>query len=319
MRKFLIIKPTNQCNFDCSFCSSKNEEKQLLDIDYLVGIINSLSDKYSLDSVINGGEPFIVDKEYYRKLLDSKINSVSFQSNCELLYENFDYWKEIILHPKTSLGISFQLGNQRKNSKDEVFTKEKFFKYQEFFKEKLGHYIFFLYVMTSDNSNLDQIDEFAEIVRKLKVDCRISPTVKSGKGSNCYIPQYRSIKIYNYLLRKHKDVIRYISPIKELLLNKEKCPFSLNCRSSITDIEADGKLYFCGAMGDRKIFSLDEDCSMTYLKKECENCNALQICHSCYIRIKDLSEDEKDDIDLYCGQMSVFSDTIKEFRERNEK
>ena len=67
----LIIKPTEACNFKCSFCSSTAIDPNnagLLDMDYIFRFLKRYPETKSL--IINGGDPLMVDPSYYWKLIE---------------------------------------------------------------------------------------------------------------------------------------------------------------------------------------------------------------------------------------------------------
>ena len=69
----LILKPTQRCNFTCSFCSStdiakSNNTKDDLALDkvkqFLMRYLNTRN------IIINGGDPLVMSPSYYFEVLD---------------------------------------------------------------------------------------------------------------------------------------------------------------------------------------------------------------------------------------------------------
>lgn len=332
--KTIIIKPTYRCNYACEFCSTVGDEAETLEIDVLLDFINRLSKRHStLETIINGGEPAIMGTEYYQKLVDSPVKTVSVQSNGELIYNNIEKWKPLLLHKKFGMGISFQLGNQRKNKKGVVFDKELFFKYQERFKQVTGEYMFFIYVMTDDNYTFDKIDEIMAISEKLNVGFRLSAIFKSGLGKNVYIPQYKAVEVFNYLLEEHTEQALTLNPFQPLVLSDgplARCNYTPDCSKGIISIEPNGDLHTCCGLGDRymkpvghisdDIDELEEKINQLDLshktRPQCSSCHINSFCNSCYIRHLDVADELPEEQDNYCREMKRFHQNIYSIRKK---
>ena len=83
----LIIKPTEACNFKCTFCSSTDidpNEVGLLDLDYIYRFLKRYPDTNTI--IVNGGDPLMVKPQYYHDLIAHLDEhdypaSISFTSN----------------------------------------------------------------------------------------------------------------------------------------------------------------------------------------------------------------------------------------------
>ena len=67
----LIIKPTELCNFKCTFCSSTKIAKHksdLLSHDYIFRFLNRFPDTTTI--IVNGGDPLMIEPDYYWKIID---------------------------------------------------------------------------------------------------------------------------------------------------------------------------------------------------------------------------------------------------------
>jgi L-lysine 2,3-aminomutase len=65
----LIIKPTEKCNFKCTFCSSTNitdDHSSLLDLKYIYRFLKRFPETNTI--IVNGGDPLMVQPEYYWEL-----------------------------------------------------------------------------------------------------------------------------------------------------------------------------------------------------------------------------------------------------------
>ena len=66
----LIIKPTELCNFRCTFCSSTHitEDKTAqLDLEYVYAFLKRFPDTKTI--IVNGGDPLMIDPQYYWDLI----------------------------------------------------------------------------------------------------------------------------------------------------------------------------------------------------------------------------------------------------------
>lgn len=62
----LIVKPTEACNFKCTFCSSTDitdEKSKTLDLEYIFAFLRRFPNTGTI--IINGGDPLMVKPEYY--------------------------------------------------------------------------------------------------------------------------------------------------------------------------------------------------------------------------------------------------------------
>lgn len=331
--KSLIIKPTYRCNYACEFCSTLGDDSEHLDIDDLLNFVNRLSKRHEVEVIVNGGEPAIMGTEYYEKLIDSPVKDISLQSNGEIIYNNMEKWKPLLQHEKMGMGISFQLGNQRKNKKGVVFDKELFMKYQERFKEELGQYLFFIYVMTNDNYSFDKVDEIMEIAQKLNTGFRLSAIFKSGRGEDVYIPQYKAVEVFNYLLEKYPAASLKLNPFMNLLLSDgplAKCNYTPDCARGMISMNPNGDLYTCCGFGDRNMAPLghmSEDIDELERKfseidlshqtrDECAGCHIKHFCNSCYLRHLDVKSELPEERDNYCREMKKFHKNIFTIRQK---
>lgn len=327
----LVIKPTYRCNFTCDFCSTVGDDALTLDTDLLLDFITRMSRGHSLEAIISGGEPLLMGTDYFYRILAAPVDSVGIQSNGEIAYNNLDKWLPILKDERVKFGISFQLGDQRRNKKGNVFNREMFYRYQERFAKALEYYIFFIYVITNDNCSFESIDEIIEIANHFNIGFRISAVFKSGKGKNVYIPQYQSIRIFNYLLEKYPRESCRILPLKDFLLSDIplcKCNYTPDCTNGIISIEPNGDLYTCCGLGDRyaepvghitdDIEKIEESISKVDLhhqiRVECEKCYNRDFCNSCYIRYLDIIEDSAENRDLYCIEMKKMHSHISRIR-----
>ena len=67
----LIVKPTEACNFKCTFCSSTDIDPKdvgLLDLNYIYKFLKRYPDTNTI--IVNGGDPLMVKPEWYQELIE---------------------------------------------------------------------------------------------------------------------------------------------------------------------------------------------------------------------------------------------------------
>ena len=67
----LIIKPTELCNFKCTFCSSTNitdDKSAVLGVDQIFRFLERFPDTRTI--IVNGGDPLMMSPDYYWKIID---------------------------------------------------------------------------------------------------------------------------------------------------------------------------------------------------------------------------------------------------------
>ena len=66
----LIIKPTELCNFKCTFCSSTKlveDKASTLDLQHVFDFLKRFPNTNTI--IVNGGDPLMVKPEYYFEIL----------------------------------------------------------------------------------------------------------------------------------------------------------------------------------------------------------------------------------------------------------
>src|SRR5688500_13988520 len=122
----LIIKPTEACNFKCTFCSSTHlveNKASKLDISKIEQFLDRYPETRTI--IVNGGDPLMMPPEYYFQILDmiEKRNlqtTLSFTTNLWAFYKNPDIWTELFRHPLVGVSTSFNYGETRRITHDKV-------------------------------------------------------------------------------------------------------------------------------------------------------------------------------------------------------
>jgi len=313
----LIIKPTEKCNFKCTFCSSTNitEDKSLeLDLEYIYKFLERFPETNTI--IVNGGDPLMMDPEYYWNIINhlDSIDShatLSFTSNLWPFYKNPNKWKKLFNHPRMGVTTSFQYGGGRLKGDLSEFTEEDFWKCSDAMLEHCGYRPDFISVITEENEH-DAIKN-VELAKRMGVECKLNYAMSSGppvKFKGIIMGQqgkpYMLSNIYEIYVEIWK---RGLAPwefntkqmMKRLIGQSTCCPQNRDCDSGIRTLQPSGDYYSCGAFGDdreyginfdqemkgKKIFPIKNILELQTMTEDCYTCPMFEICNGCKKTIKD--------------------------------
>ena len=153
----LIIKPTELCNFKCTFCSSTQIAKHksdLLSHDYIFRFLKRYPSTTTI--IVNGGDPLMVSPDYYWQIIDyldehALPASIALTTNLWPFYKNPQKWKKLFSHERVGITTSFNYGDGRLKGDFSLFTEEDFWKCSDSMLEHIGYRPDFIAVITDDN------------------------------------------------------------------------------------------------------------------------------------------------------------------------
>lgn len=336
----LIIKPTELCNFKCTFCSSTHitdDKNLILDLDYIYKFLKRFPETKTI--IVNGGDPLMMDPDYYWKIIShlDEINSkatISFTSNLWPFYKNPYKWKDLFNHPRMGIGTSFQYGGGRLKGDLTEFTEEDFWKVSDAMLEHVGYRPDFIAVITEENDK-DAIKN-VELAKRMGVECKLNYAFSSGpikKFKNITMGQegkpYLLADIYEiYVEIWKKGLTQWEYNTKQMVKRLQglstTCPQNRNCDSGIRTLQPSGDYYSCGAFGDDRIYSIDFKKEMSgekifplkfqpelqSLKQSCFTCPMFDICNGCRKTIKDLKNYNL--VEKHCSKMKTLAPYIIE-------
>jgi len=336
----LIIKPTELCNFKCTFCSStkiSEKENTLLPLRFIFEFLERFPETRTI--IVNGGDPLMVNPDYYWKIIKhlddiESSASISFTSNLWPFYKNPEKWKDLFNHPRMGICTSFQYGGGRLKGDLSEFTEEDFWKVSDAMLEHCGYRPDFISVITDENEHL--AIKNVELAKKMNVECKLNYAVSSGppkKFKNIIMGQegrpYLLAKIYKtYVDIWERGLTEWEFNTKQMskrLKNLETtCPQFRNCDGGIRTLQPDGDYYSCGSFGDDKIFNIDFKQEMSgkkifplrnveelqSLKMSCYSCPMFEICNGCRKTIKDMKDYNL--VEQHCNMMKNLAPKIIE-------
>lgn len=336
----LIIKPTERCNFKCTFCSSTHitDDKSMeLDLEYIYSFLKRFPETNTI--IVNGGDPLMMDPQYYWDLIEhlDKINShcsISFTSNLWPFLKNPNKWKELFNHPRMGVTTSFQYGGGRLKGDLSEFTEEDFWKCSNAMLEHCGYRPDFISVITEENEH-DAIKN-VELAKRMGVECKLNYAMSSGppvKFKGIVMGQegkpYMLAKIYQLYVKVWQAGLtewefNTKQMVKRLRGEGTCCPQNRNCDSGIRTLQPSGDYYSCGAFGDdrsypinfqkemegEKQFPIKFEPELQTLKQSCYACPMFDICNGCRKTIKDLKDYGM--VESHCKSMKALAPAIIE-------
>jgi radical SAM protein with 4Fe4S-binding SPASM domain len=303
----LIIKPTEVCNFKCTFCSStkiSEEHSSTLDLDYVFKFLKRFPETNTI--IVNGGDPLMMPVNYYWEIINwldqhnYDHTTLSLTTNLWPFYKNPDKWIELFKHPRVGVSTSFQYGNGRLKGNYEVFTEDDFWAASNMMLDKIGYRPTFIAVITEENE--DSIIKTVELAKKMDVVCKVNYGMASGDQSTPYMLS----KIYKAYIDIWKAGLYPWEHNTQQMMTRLKgtatiCPQARNCDSHIRTLQPEGDYYSCGAFGDDKekpinfeeemsgkfFTPLSDDFDIATMKQSCYTCAMFEICNGCRKTVKD--------------------------------
>ena len=317
----LIIKPTELCNFKCTFCSSTHiteDKATILDLQYIYDFLNTYPNTNTI--IVNGGDPLMIDPQYYWdiiKYLDKHDlpATLSLTSNLWPFYKKPEKWVELFNHERVGIATSFQYGSGRLKGDYTVFTEEDFWNVSDTMLELVGYRPTFISVISEENEHT--VIDTVKLAKEMGVVCKINHAMASGIQ---YKP-YRLSKIYEMYIKIHEAGLtdwEYNTQqmIKVLRDEAVTCPLSRNCDKGIRAYNPSGDLYTCGAfaddleyeitLGQKEVFNTQLE--LQSLKQSCYTCPMFKICNGCRKTISDLKKHNM--VEDHCYHMKQLAEKI---------
>jgi radical SAM protein with 4Fe4S-binding SPASM domain len=336
----LIIKPTEKCNFKCTFCSSTHitdDKTAELDHNYIFKFLERFPETTTI--IVNGGDPLMMPPEYYWTIIeyldkhDLKTN-ISLTTNLWPFYKNPNKWKELFNHPRIGVCTSFQYGGGRLKGDLTEYTEEDFWAVSNTMLELCGYRPDFITVITEENEK--QAIKNVELAQQMNVVCKLNYALSSGppvKFKGIIMGQegkpYQLSKIYKIYVEIWRLGLapwefNTTQMMKRLKGHSTSCPQTRDCDSGIRTLQPSGDYYSCGSFGDdrqysidfekemsgKKIFPIRNQAELQSLKQSCYTCPMFQICNGCRKTIKDLKDHNM--VEAHCQLMKTLAPDIIE-------
>lgn len=292
----LIIKPTELCNFKCTFCSSTDisaEDANYLPVEDVFEFLDRYPDTNTI--IVNGGDPLMMKPDYYWQIIEyldshDMDTTISFTTNLYPFYINPKKWSKLFNHPRMGVCTSFQYGNGRLKGDRTVFTEEDFWYCSDAMLEHAGYRPEFISVVVDGEQDL--AIKNVELAKRMGVECKLNYAMASGVQEKPLLLAdiYRIyIDIYNQGLAEWEYNTKDI--IKSMRHEATTCPRNRSCEDGIRCIQPDKKEYTCGSFADDKEYpigeSFREDPELLSMNDWCFTCPLFTLCNGCAKTIKD--------------------------------
>lgn len=323
----LIIKPTEKCNFKCTFCSStqiSDNHTSELDLEYVYRFIKRYPNTKTI--IVNGGDPLMMDPSYYWKIIEylDKVESdasISLTTNLWPFYIKPEKWKDLFNHPRVGVCTSFQYGEGRLKGDGTVFDESEFWKVSDAMLEHCGYRPDFISVITEENEW--SVIPTVELAKKMDVVAKVNYAMASGDQD----APYRLSKIYEKYVEIWEAGLaswewNTTQMMKRLRHVSTTCPQNRKCDAEIRAINPEGDYYTCGAFGDDREKAIDferemmgemflpllDDFNLNSLKQSCYVCPMFEICNGCKKTIKDMKNHNM--VEDHCQHMKQLAPKI---------
>ena len=335
----LVIKPTERCNFNCSFCSSpKKLETEEVDVNKVLYFLDCYPETRTI--IVNGGDPLMMDPKYYFDILhhieDQELQTtLCLMTNLWGFYQYPEKWKELFQARNVKVGTSFQYGEGRRTMTG-PFTEDLFRKVITKFEDYIGYTPMFIAVINEDNE--DTVIKTIELAKELKTVCKINPMFKSGRASNPY-PLYKMYKNYLHIIDKGLDKYEQNSTnLKNFSSGTTTCSMPFNkqmCDQGIRCIGPRNEYHSCPAINDdhyddynrmKFTYELNFEADMKEqrlnrlntiylmsLKPECLECPLYKLCNNCAKHVKDYKEMGEEFIEEHCNGMKEQQEELEKY------
>lgn len=292
----LIIKPTEACNFKCSFCSSSeisDDNAKVLDIQEVYNFLNEYPNTRTI--IVNGGDPLMIKPKYYWDIINyldmnNMDTTISFTSNLWPFLKKIDKWKELFNHPRLGITTSYQYGNGRLKGDYSIFTEEDFWEVSNAMVKHVGYRPDFISVVVDGEQDI--AIKNVELAREMGVECKLNYAMASGTQSKPLLLA-DIYKIYIDVYKKGLSEWEYNTKdiIKSMRDEITACPRNRKCDEGIRCIQPEGDQYTCGSFADDKEYPIGDnfrdDPNLLSMNEWCFTCPMFNLCNGCSKTIKD--------------------------------
>ena len=304
----LIIKPTALCNFDCKFCSAYKMDvlhspKRVQD--KIVELIEKMKPN---TVIVTGGDPLMVDPEYYYHLHEVCKCHISPTTNLKGFYKDPLKWKDLFNEDWFNVTTSFNYGDARMWDSTTVYDEKMFRDVMNVYAQYV-HKCLPMFIAVIDENNEKYALDHPRLAKELGTKCKINNAIAMGRQETSY-PRYKLFQIYIDIIEAGLDPYE-INCIDRRIM---RCPFNIEglCSSCIRSCYVDnaGKLHvfrcedemsFEGTeiTSEEEIFQEPHTCSTAkVISNNCYSCELFRLCNGCRTNHR-ISNDDPN----YCKEM----------------
>ena len=273
MKKTIVIKPTNKCNFSCTYCYAASErlnsnnlsiEKARLIANWIF-LYSKITNAESIELIWHGGEPLLVGIDFYSEILsyidflgkrERIITEHSIQSNLSLINDKFINILKKYFNSSIGFSLDYNTGERKfNNGKDaQNFLVEKY----KSIKEK-GINISAITIITP--KNISDISGLYNFFKKIGCDFKchrvFPPTIKIRQLEKLYTDDFCYLNalielfdLWFYDNNPTVEIINFVDIATSLISgNPVTCSQGSDCQNNFLAISPDGTISPCGRFG----------------------------------------------------------------------
>lgn len=328
---FLILKITNQCNFQCDYCSAANLSKKGKTC-FSFDDFRQLMETYDVGGIsIVGGDPLCAPPLLYEQMLSyldtyhkDQNTKIAVTSNLWDFHIHPEKWEDIFNHPRIRITTSFQSHGRIKGN-GEIYTEEEFIKVYEHILPLLKKQNYIPFISTLTKETLSEYPNLVSLAERLQTTVRINPVLRAGASSQFLL--FSDIFHWYLWSMEHSKLDCDISARDIYSMAKDVdsgCPYSRDCYKETRSISPDGKIHPCCVLNDmhvsnmmqrKKTYELHEypedEIRKDYpcIQPKCFLCPSFIFCNACFYRIKEIKDAHKEE--EFCIGMKSFFPRMK--------
>lgn len=269
MINVIIVKPTKECNADCSYCSSPPDGVEAWDIDSFKVIFDRLSDNLSdeVEIIWHGGEPMLMGPDFYIDTYNyakSVKPGVKFSIQTNLLLYKKSRWKKVFEDIfQGNISTSFEPDNNNRTIKGNAqkYTD----RFMDVIEEVVEDGFTPLVIGTYSKETSHYVDEMYTMAKRYDTDeatggfhLRVNYVTPTGRYTNDGISprDYGDLLIELYdrwIVEVPKFDVVPLSEMFERTIGKtkvNKCPWTNKCGGTFLAIEPNGDMFNCSEFAD---------------------------------------------------------------------
>lgn len=275
----LILKGTNGCNLDCSYCSlGEKKNPEIVDLEMLISILDYVCrvvkyrNENKVNVILHGGEPTLIPAPIYRealKVIKKRFPDIEFfismQTNAYHITEDtISFLQEFDVNVGVSIDGSKGVHDKERKNKNGNATFDMVSKNIDYLlKENIN--VSCLMVLTS--IGLRDTFDFIQFYADRKLHLKINPLLNYGevyKNPELSIEKgdyaHYLIRLYEYIIENEIDI--NVSPLDKFITavveqkNILECTFNPECNKNFLCIDYLGDIYPCGKFSDIKDYKI---------------------------------------------------------------
>lgn len=262
----IIIKPTKNCNADCSYCSSPPDLLGAWDVERFKVVFDRMQPSLENDATIiwHGGEPMLLGPKFYIESFayaKSIHPGIRFSIQTNLLLYKSRLWKSVfsdVFNGAISTSYDPDERNRTIKGSSSKYSAQFHKKIQEVISD--GYRPLVIGTYTEETKGLavslyEKSKSLKENGYSLRFNYRYPAGRDMGKGVAISPIEYGEmlIDLYDRWIKDIPDIL--ITPLDQMLLKcidptVSTCPWTKACGGKIISIDPNGDIFNCGEFSD---------------------------------------------------------------------